>query len=181
MSISRVQLLNELRARIDDVPKVEVSLVPALPPIHVMALSPMQQAALMQMTDSHVRRALVARLLEDSQDRPGMPEYRDLRRLGLAKWSEGKKLHDLTDAGIVAGRTLTEKLCQTYDIHLLVPNQTRDGWEVRYSCPCGFHCNVRRSPTAPGNANRMHYTHVETQKRIAGLASALTMPFRAEG
>ncbi len=181
MPISRVQLMNELRARIDDVPKAEASLVPALPPIDVMALSHMQQAALMQMTDSHVRRALVARLLEDSQDRPGMPEYRDLRRLGLATWNDGKRLHDLTEAGIVAGKLLQQKLCQQFDIHLLVPHESKSGWETRFSCPCGFSCNVRRSPTAPGSANRKHFVHVETQKRIAGLANALKMPMRAEG
>ena len=175
MSISRVELMNSLRARIDNPPPL-VEAPQLAPAIDVMALSNMQQAALMTMMVSHVKNALIARLLEDSQDRPGMPEYRDLRRIGFAEWKPGKRLHDLTPVGLLAGRTLQEKLCHQFDIHYLVPHASKSGWETRFSCPCGFSCNVRRSPTAPGNAAVRHASYVRTQQRLAGLVGALKMP-----
>ena len=175
MSLSRVELMNSLRARIDNPPPL-VEAPQVAPAIDVMVLSNMQKAALMTMMESHVKNALIARLLEDSQDRPGMPEYRDLRRIGFAEWKSGKRLHDLTEVGRLAGRTLQENLCKQFDVHLLVPHQARTGWEVRFSCPCGFSCNVRRSPTAPGNAAVRHQSYLRTQQRLAGLVGALKMP-----
>lgn len=143
-----------------------------------MTLQPRQQAALIFLTESHVKRALVRNLLEDSQDYLSVSDFAPLRDLGFAEWKPGKRLHDLTPAGSAAARELTRGLCVKFDLHDM-RGPTGGGYEVHYSCPCGWTAKVRNSHTAHGNAsasfNRWHATEAGMQKLVANLQPSRAM------
>jgi hypothetical protein len=118
----------------------------------IQALPTMQQAALLTLHESVVRRTVVRRLLEDAQDIPRAPDYRILARLGLALYHTGKRRHDLTDEGRIAAVMLERVLCQRFGIHLM-SDAGSVGSQQKYVCCCGqWSTTVRRSGTAYGNA-----------------------------
>lgn len=152
VSISQLQnasrSVEALRALFDQ-PKAQATL-PAPEPFDLTTLSVMQQAALIQLTETHVKRALVGRLLEDAQDKPQSEDYRALVELGLAERREADRWHHLTRAGIEPAKRLTQQLCIQFNVHVLIEGGD-GGWQVHYACPCGFSTMVRRSTTARGN------------------------------
>lgn len=113
------------------------SLQPQIAPIDPLTLPVMQQAALLSMRESVVRRAVVRDLLEHAQDKPGHPDYQALADLGLCERNPGKRYHDLTTEGRTAARDLEQKLCQQFDIHLMIDAGSSGEWQQRYACPCG--------------------------------------------
>lgn len=150
------------------------------PKFDPMTLEPRQQAALISLMVSHVRTALMQRLLEDSQDPLIGADYRPLRDLGLAEYKEGKRLHDLTMTGRFAAPALEEQLCQKLDVHLMLgPFGTAH--TVSYNCPCGWRASVRNSHTAPGNARASFNRHHATAAGMSKLVASLRPPTRAEG
>lgn len=144
----------------------------AIPAVDPLTLPVMQQAALLQMHESYFRRNVVARLLEDSQDRPDAPDYAAPCDLGLAERQHGYRFRSLTGAGLIAAKQLEQKLCRQFDIHAFV-GPLGDGYMVKFYCPCGWHKDVRNSHTAPGNArasfSRHHATAAGMSKLFAGL------------
>lgn len=153
-------------------------------PADPMTLPVLQQAALLSMHESAVRRAVVAKLLaeDDCQDKPSFHDYRALVGLGFCGLSAGKRYHELTVEGLFAARKLEKKLCSRFSIHLLLENSHRaSGPTVTFHCCCGWMTvNIRNSHTAPGNARAQFRTHLRTVKGINGLAGAL-QPMTAEG
>ncbi len=146
--------------------------LPLPPPFDPLTLPLMQQAAMMQMHESHFARAVIRRLLEDAQDKPQLPDYKSLVNRGFARKSAAEKWHRLTAGGVVIARELEQQLCERLDIHaMLGPIGT--GHTVEFSCPCGWHFATRNSHTAPGNAraswNRHHATAEGMQKLVASL------------
>ncbi len=168
-----------LQMRLDEAAKLQ-PVQPLPPAIDASLLTSMQQAALLTMTESHVKRAVIARLLEDAQDAPAMPDYRALSRLGLARYSGGKRLHELTAEGRIAARDLERKLCGQFDIHLML-GPMGAGPEVSFSCPCGWRVSVRNSHTAPGNARVSFNRHHATAAGMSKLVVALKPLVRMEG
>ncbi len=161
-------------------PVSAVPSLPAPPPFDAATLPANQQAALIYLTEGHVKRALVSKLMEHSQDFLHDADFAPLRELGLAEKPEGYRLNKLTDAGRASAKLLTQKLCIQFNIHMLIEGGDC-GWQVRYSCPCGFSTMVRRSRTAYGNASVQHATHVRTQIAVGNLVASLRPPQRAEG
>lgn len=155
----------------------QVYAVPA--PFDATALPPMQQAALLTMHESVVKRALIARLLEDAQSRPDAPDYAALCERGLAERKHGYRFRTLTDEGRASVKEMQRKLCMRFGIHLLSEGGRR-GWQVHYSCPCGFSTLVRASTTARGNAAARHHGHVRAQEQIAAAAQAMQAPMKVE-
>lgn len=131
--VSIMQLQNSGRSieamrALFDAPTVQASL-PAPEPFDASTLTTMQQAALIQLTETHVKRALVAKLLEDAQDKPQAEDYRALVDLGLAERRESDRWHHLTRAGIEPAKKLTQKLCIKFNLHTLI-EAGPSGWQV---------------------------------------------------
>ena len=182
VSLSQLQNANRsiqaMRAMFD-----QPNAAPALPApaaFDAFTLPLMQQAALIQLTETHVKRALIARLLEDAQDKPQAEDYRALVDLGLAERREADRWHHLTRAGVEPAKILTQKLCLRFNVHMLTEGGD-SGWQVRYACPCGFSTMVRRSRTAWGNAATQHAASVRTKIGIGNLVQALKPPGMTEG
>lgn len=150
-------------------------------PLDPMTLPALQQAALLQMHESHVKRMLTGIVLEDCQDKPGHPDYAALASMGLCDRNEGKRYHDLTVAGIVAAKTLERSLCKQHGIHLLLGPFGGGGPTVSYRCPCGWSTQVRNSTTAPNNGRARWNAHVSTAQGMSKLVVALKPPQMAEG
>lgn len=173
------------RSVMADAAKVEASLVPMqapepVRPFDALALPALMQAAMLMMHESQVKRSLIAKLLEDSQDTPSSLDFRNLRNLGLCEWKVGKRLHDLTAIGIASVKELERKLCIKLDVHCMTERGRSGSFEVRFACPCGFSTLVRASGTAPGNAAVRHHTFIKTQQRMASLVDAMTAPMKCE-
>lgn len=148
----------------------------SLPPIEEfepLSLPVMQQAALMQMHESHVSRAIKARLLEDSQDGPHNSDYQALVDLGFAARRHAERWHHLTTEGAIVARKLEQKLCGRFNIHILQDRGASGSWQQRFGCPCGWSTLVRRSSTAPANAASAFKVHRETARRLANLGDVL--------
>jgi hypothetical protein len=141
-----------------------------------------QQAALIQMTTSHVKNALVKRLLiEAGVHRFSINHFNDLVTHGFAKRNIGKRDHDLTPLGLTAAKKLEQQICQRYSIHLLI-DAGQAGWEQRYTCPCGqWSTRVRRSITSDSNAATQFNRHIRTVEGMSKLVAALKPPQMVEG
>lgn len=184
--VSIMQLQNSIRSieamRLacpdPEAPRVEAP--PSLPPFDASTLPERQQAALIFLTESHVKRSIVGKLLEDSQEFLRDADFAPLRELGLAEKPEGYRLNKITRDGNVSAKALTKALCIKHNIHLLTEGGP-SGWQVRFSCPCGFSTMVRRSHTARSNATIQHANHVRTSQGIKSLFDAMQPPARAEG
>lgn len=153
---------------------------PAISDIDPLTLSTLQQAALLQMHESPVKRAVINKLCEDAQARPSFADYAALVELGLCERNAGKRFHDLTSAGRIAVNTLEKKLCGKFSIHVLMERGRANGFTARFFCPCGWSVEVRNSTTAPGNAHAQYQTHLRTVRRLKDLTDVL-VPMRAEG
>ncbi len=148
-------------------------IAPAAEPVDPFAdFSVLHKAALLTMHESAVKRALVARLLIDSQERPLMPEYRFLVAQGLAHRRLNDKWHHLTPRGVTLAKELEKTLCQEFNIHLLLRGGDV-GWQTVFRCPCGWSTRVRRSPTAPGNANYAYQRHLARAQGFAAIAAEI--------
>lgn len=149
-------------------------------PFDPMTLSTMQQAALLQMHESHVKRAVIARILEDSQDRPSMAEYAALRDMKLCELKPGKRFHDLTPMGHVAASTLEKRLCQTLGIHVKLGGDDNLKGSVRYYCSCGQWSIYRpRNIYASKNSVFAFLRHCDVAR--AANEALQRMPREAEG
>lgn len=120
-------------------------------PIDPATLPLLQQAALMQMHESHFSRRVYRALLEDTQDKPSLPDYRALVDMELAQKGPADKWHKLTCDGASAARNLEKHLCRKLDVHAFA-GPLGTGHSVWFYCPCGWRVSVRNSPTAFGNA-----------------------------
>lgn len=124
------------------------------------ALQPSLQAALIQMTESHVRRTLVRHLTEDMQCGPSVRTYQELVARGLAELRPGAKWHSLTPAGREHASKLVPWLCRYYDIHLL-----QEGGSIRYAvvfkCPCGWRTEVPKGNFTNKTARFRFAQHLE--------------------
>lgn len=182
VSLSQLQNANRsveaLRQLFDTGPKQPR--LPLPPSFDPLTLSLMQQAAMMQMHESHFARAVVHRLLEDAQDRPQLQDYKALVNLGFARKGAAEKWHKLTAGGAVIARELEQRLCKQFDIHAML-GPFGSGPTVSFSCPCGWRTSVRNSTTAPGNARPSWHRHHATAKGMQKLVVALKPPMRAEG
>lgn len=154
--------------------------LPLPPPFDPTTLPLMQQAAMMQMHESHFARAVLRRLLADSQDKPQLPDYKELVNLGFARKGAQEKWHKLTAGGAVIARELERKLCQQLDIHAML-GPVGEGPTVSFSCPCGWRTSVRNSHTAPGNARASWNKHHATAAGMQKLVAALRPPLFVEG
>lgn len=162
-----------LRAMFPDPNAPKPAPIKLAPTFDASTLPVLQQAALVTMMESHVKRTIVFKLLEDSQDRPHLPDYAELVKAGLAEHSIGKRFHDLTMQGRFAARALEQKLCQQFQIHLMI-DAGQVGWEQRYTCPCGqWSTMVRRSTTADRNARSQFNRHVASAEGMSKLFVAL--------
>ncbi len=150
------------------------------PPFDPMTLPLMQQAALMQMHESHFSRTVVRRLLEDTQDKPQLQDYKALVNLGFARKGAAEKWHKLTAGGSVIARELEKRLCQQLDIHAMM-GPFGSGQYVSFSCPCGWRTSVKNSHTAPSNARASWHRHHATAEGMQKLVVALKPPRAAEG
>lgn len=106
-------------------------------PFDPMTLHTMQKIALLWMHESPVRRHVVARLSEDTQDKPSMTDFTALRLLGLCEYKRGKRQHELTPQGLVAAATLEKRLCQTLGIHVKLGGDDNMQGSTRFYCSCG--------------------------------------------
>lgn len=167
-----------LRAYFDTGPKQPR--LPLPPPFDPMTLSLMQQAAMMLMHESYFNRTVYRRLLEDSQDKPALQDFKTLVNLGFAKKRASEKWHNLTAGGAVIARELEKRLCQSLDIHAML-GPFGSGETVSFSCPCGWRTSVRNSGSAPGNARASFHRHHATAEGMRKLVVALKPPARAEG
>lgn len=177
MTISGLQKIKDDEAAVDAYRRNPPEPAPVFDPL---TLTTMQQAALMQMMESHVKRAVIARLLEDSQDRPGASEYCSLVDLGLAELKVGKRYHDVTYDGAAAGRALTQSLCRKFNIHLLIES-TAHRLTVMFKCPCGWHTTVDKGRFTNSNANARFQKHIATAEGMNKLVVALRSPQRVGG
>lgn len=135
-----------------------------LPPFDLNALPLMQQVALINCTESRVRRTLTQRMLADAQCKPTWQDYSRLVEKGLAVRRLRDGYHNLTPEGRSIAAMIIPQLCLLHDVHLLTES-SHDRWQTNYRCVCGFMGSVRRSSTAPGNANRAHFAYVERETR----------------
>lgn len=180
-SVRGMKAVAEIRAAMVASLHPVIPFAPVRAPVDPMRLPTLQQAALLQMHESHVKRHVIRELLEDSQDKPGHHDFAALASLGLCDRNLGKRYHDLTAEGRIAAKALEKALCTQFDIHLMLgPKGT--GPEVSFSCPCGWRVNVRNSHTAPGNARSSFNRHHRTAGGMQKLFVALKPPtMAAEG
>lgn len=170
-----------MQERFEEAARLQPAL-PLPPPFDPMTLPERSQAALIFLTVSPVKMALVQRLLVDSKDHLIGEDYRPLREHGLAEYKTGKRLHDLTPKGIAVAKDLQHILCQQFDIHLLLESPANLGWQTQFECPCGWTTLVRRSTTAPSNARSRFNQYHATFQGMSKLVAALKPPvFAAEG
>jgi hypothetical protein len=134
------------------------------PAFDLTSLPLMQQVALINCTESHVRRTLTQRMLSDGQCKPTWQDYARLVEKGLAVRRPRDGYHNLTPEGRSIAAMIIPQLCLLHDVHLITES-SHDRWQTNYRCPCGFLGSVRRSNTAPGNANAAHFTYVERETR----------------
>lgn len=136
----------------------------------------LMQAALIQMRESWVKRAVVARLLEESQDKPHVADYEALVRLGLAEKNEADKWHRLTYLGRRIAGHLEQRLCKQFQIHLL-QEAGADRFDVRFRCCCGWKTAVpKQSPSVWKNARARFTRHEASVEGIDNLTRSLRPP-----
>lgn len=146
---------------------------PIKPVFDVMTLTPLQMAALLSMHESVVRRAVVRKLLEDSQDCYRSKDFIALRDLALCEPKAGKREDQLTAAGISEVRKLERELCTRFGIHVLI-DQGNTSWQRHFKCTCGqWNTAVRHSHTAPGNARVAFNGHLATVEGMSALRTGL--------
>jgi hypothetical protein len=153
--------------------------LPLPPPFDPLTLPLMQQAAMMQMHESHFARAVLRRLLVDSQDKPQWSDYKALVNLGFARKGAAEKWHKLTAGGAVIARELEQQLCKSLDIHAML-GPVGTAHTVEFSCPCGWRFATRNSHTAPGNARASWNRHHATAEGMQKLVAALRPPAKME-
>lgn len=143
-------------------------------------LSLMQKAAAIGMTEDHVKRTIVARLLEHAQDKPQSAEYAALVEMGLCEKPDGKRWHQLTYEGRVSAARLSTKLCREFGIHLM-----REGaagrYDVNFHCCCGWSTSVRKGSFTQSNAQGRFSQHVITSKATGELIEAMKPRLIADG
>lgn len=134
------------------------------PPFDLASIPNMQLVALINCTESHVRRTLTQKMLADSQAKPSWRDYAANVERGYAVRRTRDGYHNLTPEGRAIAAMAIPMLCIEHDVHLLTKS-SEDRWQSFYKCPCGFMGAVRRSPTAPGNINMAHFKYVEFEQR----------------
>ncbi len=149
--------------------------LPLPPPFDPLTLPLMQQAAVMVMHESHFARIVYRRMLEDSQDKPRLQDFKVLVNLTCARKRAADKWHHLTSAGVLIARELEQQLCRSLDIHAML-GPVGTGHTVEFSCPCGWRTACRNSHTAPGNARASWNRHHATATGMSKLVIALKPP-----
>lgn len=129
------------------------------------------QAALMQMHESQVNRALVSRLTLEARAKIEAQDYHKLVDLQLAEKRPRERWHTLTVWGRIAVADLEQKLCQRFDIHLFVERQGKLRFDSMFSCPCGWSTTVPRGRSAGGWARIYYAKHLERAKQQQEQAS----------
>lgn len=136
-------------------------------------LTVIQQAALVQMRESQVKRAVVARLLEECQDKPRVSDYEALVTMGLAEKGAADKWHKLTYQGRRISGHLEARLCARFQIHLLAESGS-DRFNVSFRCCCGWKTQVpKQSPSVWRNARARFARHEGTAEGIRELRAAM--------
>lgn len=165
-------LAMEARARMDNaVPAWLEATLRAAAPLDLTTLPVMQQAAVIMMMETHVKRTIYARLLEEAQDKPQIHDYHALVELGLASKSPSSKWHALTYEGRRAAFRLAQKLCAQFNIHLL-----REGidtrYEVNWHCCCGWSVQTRKGDFTNSNAQVFFQQHCSDAAKAHRIAAS---------
>lgn len=139
--------------------------IPEYVPEPLPDLSLMQQIALIQMSESHVKRALLSRMGEDAQARPDWHDYRQLVERGLAFKRPNDKWHSLTADGAALARKLSPILCQRYGVHLLL-ELAAHRYDISFRCSCGqWSTSVPKGRATNGNAAFRFERHLAKVQR----------------
>jgi hypothetical protein len=130
-------------------------------------LSTLQQAALLSMhTDWHVTRAIIRKLLADSQELYSLSDFAALRELELCERPQGYRLHKLTWQGNIAAADLLKALCCKFGVHVRLQGGAHNHLNS-VKCCCGWSVMVERNIYAGSAGDVSFARHIRTMKAAA--------------